>query len=308
MRLKTRMCQGVIGIIIIITMATMVLYKKSASSSASSMPHHSDPATQKPARPQSRQASTLGGYIGVEDHKRLQMHCDTCSLVVSSGHLIRSERGEEIERSECAIRMNDAPTLGHQRDVGRRTDLRVVAHSSLPWVLQTNPQLLNASLHTVFIFWGPSDTIRQLLKKVRPKLKGYIMSQSRMKKFEEQFKKETGRDRAKSNSWMSTGWFTLGIALEMCDRINVFGMVPPDFCRSSSHPSVPYHYYEPLGQDECAMYLSHERGRTGSHRYITEKAVFAKWAQTSNIHFYQPDWKPAAANGTNNSVIPGTDW
>lgn len=59
-------------------------------------------------------------------------------------------------------------------------------------------------------------------------------------------------------------------------------------------PSVPYHYYEPAGPDECKMYLSHEQGRYGSHhRFITEKRVFANWALMFNIHFYQPDWRPA---------------
>lgn len=74
-------------------------------------------------------------------------------------------------------------------------------------------------------------------------------------------------------------------------------------CRSSSHPSVPYHYYELNGPDECSMYLSHERSRQGSHhRFITEKAVFENWARTLNIHFHQPDWKPTAViSGPNSS-------
>ena len=63
--------------------------------------------------------------------------------------------------------------------------------------------------------------------------------------------------------------------------------------RDPNHPSVPYHYYEPFGPDECTMYLSHERGRKGSHhRFITEKRVFKNWARTFNIHFFQPNWKP----------------
>lgn len=75
--------------------------------------------------------------------------------------------------------------------------------------------------------------------------------------------------------------------------------------RSSSHPSVPYHYYEPSGPDECSMYLSHERSRRGSHhRFITEKMVFANWARTLNIHFYQPDWKPTADMSLNRSYAP----
>lgn len=74
-------------------------------------------------------------------------------------------------------------------------------------------------------------------------------------------------------------------------------------CRFSSHPSVPYHYYEPRGPDECSMYLFHENSRQGGHhRFITEKAVFANWARTLNISFHQPDWKPTAAiSGSNSS-------
>lgn len=77
--------------------------------------------------------------------------------------------------------------------------------------------------------------------------------------------------------------------------------------RSPSHPSLPYHYYEPSGPDECSMYLSHERSRRGSHhRFLTEKAVFADWARTLDIHFHRPDWEPAAA--ANGSRAPAPGW
>ncbi|XP_023263826.1 alpha-N-acetylgalactosaminide alpha-2,6-sialyltransferase 5-like [Seriola lalandi dorsalis] len=327
MKMKIRVCQGVSGIIIV-TMVTsvMLVYNSSSgdrsssssapSSSSSSPSHRSDApvsSTKKPERSQRLPASTLEGYSGVIDHKSLKMHCGTCALVTSSGQLTGSKRGQEIDRSECVIRMNDAPSVRHQQDVGQRTSLRVIAHSSLQRVLQSRQELLNASQDTVFIFWGPSSCMRRdgkghvynnlrLLNQLLPKLKVYIISRIKMLNFDELFKKETGIDRKSSNSWLSTGWFTMSIALELCDRINVYGMVPPDFCRSSSHPSVPYHYYEPSGPDECSMYLSHERSRRGSHhRFITEKTVFANWARTLNIHFYQPDWEPAAAIGAMNS-------
>lgn len=71
------------------------------------------------------------------------------------------------------------------------------------------------------------------------------------------------------------------------------------FHRDPNHLSVPYHYYEPLGPDECTMYISHERGRKGSHhRFITEKRVFENWARTFDIRFFQPDWKPEPLAGT----------
>ncbi|XP_040896516.1 alpha-N-acetylgalactosaminide alpha-2,6-sialyltransferase 5b [Toxotes jaculatrix] len=328
MKMKIRVCQGVSGIIIV-TMVTsfMLVYnsssgdRSSSSSASSSSSSHCLEApvssTKKPEKPQRLSASTLEGYTGVMDHKSLKMHCRTCSLVTSSGQLTGSKRSKEIDGSECVIRMNDAPSVGYQEDVGQRTSLRVVAHSSLQRVLRSRQELLNASQDTVFIFWGPSSCMRRdgkghvynnlrLLNQLLPKLKVYIISRIKMLKFDELFKKETGIDRKSSNSWLSTGWFTMAIALELCDRINVYGMVPPDFCRSSSHPSVPYHYYEPSGPNECSMYLSHERSRRGSHhRFITEKTVFANWARTLNIHFYQPDWKPAAViTGVNSSYAP----
>ncbi|XP_034387029.1 alpha-N-acetylgalactosaminide alpha-2,6-sialyltransferase 5-like [Cyclopterus lumpus] len=327
MKMKIRVCQGVSGIILV-TMVTsfMLVYNNSGSgdrsSSSSSLSSQrldgSAPSTKKPERPQRLPTPTLEGYTGVMDHKPLKMHCRTCALVTSSGQLTGSRRGEEIDSSDCVIRMNDAPSISYQQDVGRRTSLRVVAHSSLQRVLRSRQELLNASQNTVFIFWGPSSCMRRdgkghvynnlrLLNQLLPTLQVYIISRIKMLKFDELFKNETGIDRKRSNSWLSTGWFTMAIAVELCDRINVYGMVPPDFCRSSSHPSLPYHYYEPSGPDECSMYLSHERSRRGSHhRFITEKAVFANWARTLDIHFHQPDWKPAAVNGSHAPVPAGS--
>ncbi|XP_029004563.1 alpha-N-acetylgalactosaminide alpha-2,6-sialyltransferase 5b [Betta splendens] len=320
--MKIRVYQGVSGIIVVTMVTSIMLVYNSSSgdtSSSSVTPTSSHlvdaPASsvKKPEAPQRQSKATLEGYAGVMDHKPLRMHCGTCALVTSSGQLSGRRRGEEIDRRDCVIRMNDAPSVGFQQDVGRRTSLRVVAHSSLQRVMRSRQELLNASQDTVFVFWGPSSCMRRdgkghvynslrLLQQLLPRLQIYIISWMKMAKFDELFKEETGIDRKRSNSWLSTGWFTMAIAVELCDSIDVFGMVPPDFCRSSSHPSLPYHYYEPLGPDECSMYLSHERSRRGSHhRFITEKTVFANWARTLEIHFHQPDWKPAAAAAATNA-------
>lgn len=136
----------------------------------------------------------------------LRIHCSTCALVTSSGQLTGGNRGEEIDRSECVIRMNDAPSANYQQDVGRRTSLRVIAHSSLQRVLRSKQELLNTSQATVFIFWGPSSLMRrdgrghvynklQLLKQLLPKLIIFTVSRSNMFKFDELFKRETGIDR-----------------------------------------------------------------------------------------------------------------
>ncbi|XP_029887873.1 alpha-N-acetylgalactosaminide alpha-2,6-sialyltransferase 5 isoform X2 [Aquila chrysaetos chrysaetos] len=213
-------------------------------------------------------AGLLEGYISVLEHKPLKMHCKSCALVTSSGHLLGSKQGDRIDETECVIRMNDAPTRGYGKDVGNKTSLRVIAHSSIQRILRNRNELLNMSRGAVFIFWGPSSYMRrdgkglvynnlQLMNQILPQLKAYMISRHKMLQFDDLFKRETGKD------------------------------------RDPNHLSVPYHYYEPLGPDECTMYISHERGRKGSHhRFITEKRVFENWARTFNIHFFQPDWKP----------------
>ncbi|XP_072129453.1 alpha-N-acetylgalactosaminide alpha-2,6-sialyltransferase 5 isoform X4 [Mobula birostris] len=292
----------------------LVLYATRGERGADSNPPSSAERRNSVTRGLPEPLPALTGYINFIDRKALQVHCKSCALVTSSGHLIGSKRGAEIDQVECVIRMNDAPTLGYQEDVGRRTSLRVVAHSSIQRLLQKGSQLLNASREPAFIFWGPSSCLRrdgkgrlynqlQLIHRIAPRLKLHTISRQKMLHFDQLFERETGKDRKTSNSWLSTGWFTMIIALELCDRIDVYGMVPPNLCRDPTHRQVPYHYYEPSGIDECTMYMSHELGRKGSHhRFITEKRVFARWAKKYSIHFHQPEWGPgsesAAANLT----------
>lgn len=324
--MRMKVCQGVSGFLVVTMVTSVMLVLKGIFSDRASMPspavassaHSSPPQTattvnkhDKP--PETPSVPKLQGYTTIMDQKPLKMHCKTCAIVSSSGHLTGGKRGEEIDQLECVFRMNDAPIIGYQRDVGKRTSVRIMAHSSLQRVLRNRQQLLNSSLDTVFIFWGPSQVMRRdgkghvfnnlrQLKQTMPKVKIYIISRIQMLKFDELFKKETGIDRRKSNSWLSTGWFSMATALELCDKISVFGMVPPDYCSSPSRRSVPYHYYEPSGPEECSMYLSHEKNRRGSHRFITEKMVFSKWAQTLNIDFHQPDWKPSAVQNNSSSA------
>lgn len=61
--------------------------------------------------------------------------------------------------------------------------------------------------------------------------------------------------------------------------------------RTDDYRKVPYHYYEVGSRDECAEYVLHESAPYGGHRFITEKAVFAKWAKSHAIKFFNPPWQ-----------------
>lgn len=239
------------------------------------------------------------GYLPVCGNKTLTARCHQCVIVTSSSHLLGTHLGTVIDRAECTIRMNDAPTTGYNADVGNKTSFRVVAHSSLYRVLKRPQEFVNKTPETIFIFWGPPTKMQKSLLKIIqrvctsfPNMTAYVVSPSRMKQFDDLFRGETGKDREKSRSWLSTGWFTMVIAVELCDAVHVYGMVPPSYCGRHPPPRrLPYHYYEPKGPDECTTYIHNERSRRGNHhRFITEKRVFASWASLYNVTFSHPTW------------------
>lgn len=67
-------------------------------------------------------------------------------------------------------------------------------------------------------------------------------------------------------------------------------LTPSPSAREKNHTSVPYHYFEKGRLDECKMYLLHERARRAGHRFITEKAIFSRWAKRKHIVFAHPSW------------------
>ncbi|XP_023803603.1 alpha-N-acetylgalactosaminide alpha-2,6-sialyltransferase 6 isoform X1 [Cyanistes caeruleus] len=184
------------------------------------------------------------GYLPVCGNKTLTARCHQCVIVTSSSHLLGTHLGTVIDGAECTIRMNDAPTTGYNADVGNKTSFRVVAHSSLYRVLKRPQEFVNKTPETIFIFWGPPTKMQKSLLKIIqrvcasfPNMTAYVVSPGRMKQFDDLFRGETGKDREKSRSWLSTGWFTMVIAVELCDAVHVYGMVPPSYS-TTLHPAA----------------------------------------------------------------------
>ncbi|NXG84414.1 SIA7D sialyltransferase, partial [Stercorarius parasiticus] len=290
------------------------------------------PCCQTPGARGSPSAPTLlsfQGYSRVPDGKPLErVLCHRCAVVSSSGQMLGSRLGQAIDGQECVLRMNHAPTAGYEEDVGARSTIRVVSHTSVPLLLKNQPYFFQQSQETLYVIWGPlkkmnreklGTTYRALLKVVEtyPRLQIYTLTEEKMAYCDDVFQNETGKNRMKSGSFLSTGWFTMILAMELCEQIYVFGMVSDNYCRcvgdteggagwsnvpigptptlssptrEKNHSSVPYHYFEKGRLDECRMYLVHERARRAGHRFITEKAIFSRWAKRRNIIFTHPSW------------------
>ncbi|XP_029142478.1 alpha-N-acetylgalactosaminide alpha-2,6-sialyltransferase 6 [Protobothrops mucrosquamatus] len=288
------------AVVLVILFALFMLLIIYNSNSRGEGLRYAAPRNKTPLPSSLKKWGVKGEYVPVSGGKPLDRHCDQCVLITSSSHLLGSKLGRDIDQTECTIRMNDAPTTGFWEDVGNKTTFRVIAHSSAFRVLKRPQEFINKTPENVLIFWGPpvkmQKSIVKLIERVSlsfPNMTAFVASPKRMQQFDDLFQKETGKDRQTSRSWLSTGWFTMVIAVELCDKLHVYGMVPPSYCTMKTPPHrLPYHYYEPKGPDECTTYIRNERSHKGNHhRFITEKRVFAKWASLYNITFSHPEWE-----------------
>ncbi|AWP15500.1 putative alpha-N-acetylgalactosaminide alpha-2-6-sialyltransferase 3-like [Scophthalmus maximus] len=246
----------------------------------------------------------LRGYMRISPggmEQFLDMHCNQCALVSSSGQMLRAGIGEEIDKIDCVIRMNNAPTLGYESDVGSRTSVRVVSHTSVPLLVKNERYYFQQSADTTYVFWGPDRNMRQdgkgrifnTLVKIAnkyPNVRIYTVTREKIQYCDGVFQNETGKNRMKTGAFLSTGFFTMILAIDMCDRIHVYGMINDNHCSRANHSVVPYHYYEQNRINECRMYKVHEHTQRGGHRFITEKAIYAKWATRHEIEFKHPTW------------------
>lgn len=249
--------------------------------------------------------SGLDGYVrilpGSSVDQYLDMHCNHCALVSSSGQMLGAGLEEEIDKTECVIRMNNAPTVDYEKDVGSRTSVRVASHTSVPLLLKNEHYYFQQLGNTTYVFWGPERNMRRdgkgrvfnaLLKTARkyPNVQMFAVTRERIQYCDKMFQQETGKDRMKTGAFLSTGFFTMILAIDMCDSIHVYGMVDDGYCGRTNYSAVPYHYYEKNRISECKMYRVHEHTQRGGHRFITEKAIFAKWATQHKIEFKHPAW------------------
>lgn len=134
------------------------------------------------------------------------MHCSQCALVSSSGHMLGASIGEDVDKIECVIRMNNAPTAGYEKDVGSRTSVRVVSHTSVPLLVKNELYYFQQSAGTKYVFWGPERNMRQdgkgrifntLLRiaKKYPKVRMYAVTKEKIQFCDRVFQNETGKNR-----------------------------------------------------------------------------------------------------------------
>lgn len=116
-------------------------------------------------------------------------------------------RGHEIDQQDCVIRMNAAPTVGYWADVGNRTSLRVVSHTSVPHLLRQQGYFFGREAGTRYVVWGPEKNMRQdgkgkifnalvMLAKKYPHTHIYTVTREKVQYCDSVFQNETGKNRS----------------------------------------------------------------------------------------------------------------
>lgn len=235
-----------------------------------------------------------------ESSRGEMLSCSTCALVSNSGHILGSRLGDEIDRANCVFRLNAAPSVGYELDVGRRTTARVASRQGIREVLANATTLLDGNLWLSTVFLHGPDHVFSLgslprvitsLSNKYPKLDLYRPTKVVEREADAAFEKHTGKTRMSLGAEFSTGLYALMIMKDVCTDIKVYGMTPENYCRSHPDSTVPYSYFKRPSLPECEMYNYHETISEGGQHLMTERGLFHTWAKTHGISFYSPSWE-----------------
>ncbi|XP_061110230.1 CMP-N-acetylneuraminate-beta-galactosamide-alpha-2,3-sialyltransferase 1-like [Conger conger] len=164
--------------------------------------------------------------------------CRTCAVVGNSGNLNGSDYGALIDSNDFIIRMNKAPILGYEKDVGNRTTHRVMYPESAT-NLQKDTSLLLIPFKTLDLEWITSALTTGTVKRTRmpvmakinaDKNKVLIYNPTFLKYVYDVWLERHGK-------YPSTGFSTLMFAIHVCDEVNVFGF-------GASKDGTWQHYWE----------------------------------------------------------------
>ncbi|XP_033636812.1 alpha-N-acetyl-neuraminyl-2,3-beta-galactosyl-1,3-N-acetyl-galactosaminide alpha-2,6-sialyltransferase-like [Asterias rubens] len=254
-------------------------------------------------------------FLVLHTLKPISKQCSSCAIVNSAGRLIGSKAGSVIDEADCVIRMNGAPTATYEADVGTRTTFRVMGHRNFPKMMGSMTDRSRyledkATLSDIVVVWhyqvdwiqnSPSRWCKTYAG-LYPNAAVYLASEDVMRRNEMIFYKELNVSKSTVKIWMSTGWGTMLFALDVCETIEVYGMIYEDFCSKHPNDTYSYHYFDTI-RTECAYYTKSEKGTQTGHKFLTEKAVFAKWAATYGIVFHEPSWDGHLKGYDENTVV-----
>ncbi|KAJ8267553.1 hypothetical protein COCON_G00127250 [Conger conger] len=192
--------------------------------------------------------------------------CRTCAVVGNSANLKGSHYGALIDSNDFVIRMNKAPTLGYEKDVGRRTTHHVMYPESAT-DLQNDTHLLLIPFKILDLEWIISALTTGTIKRTRmPVMAKIKANKNKVLIYSPTFFKYVYDFWLKGHGlYPSTGFLTLMFAIHICDEVNVFGF-------GADKGGNWQHYWE----NNLLHGFHHTGQHDGNHEYIVTMLLACK--------------------------------
>ncbi|XP_019637092.1 PREDICTED: alpha-2,8-sialyltransferase 8B-like [Branchiostoma belcheri] len=198
-------------------------------------------------------------------------HHGTCALVGSSGILLNSSCGDDIDASDFVIRFNLSPQEGYTTDVGKKSSMMV---------LNT---IMSLRIYEFLQGAGEGKLKEKDIQKANNTILFFPKSTThhlqRGKSFEQMLRRQGlnvvvvmgvtafHNDEMRRQAWdvldkhhnsddrPSTGLLLVEVAITFCDRIQVYGFYP--FARDQQNRTVPYHYWDDVTSVNSVLKRKH---------------------------------------------------
>lgn len=190
---------------------------------------------------------------------------NSCAVIASSGALRNSNLGSFIDSHEVVLRFNHAPTRGFERDVGRKTTVRVL-NSQV--VTRQEFKFLSSPLYKniTLVLWDPSNYSASLDEWIRnpefnlfPNFIQYRKQEDKPRVFlinpltiwdVWDFLQRNSPNRLRKNP-PSSGFLGLRLLLPHCNFVDVVEYIP------STRVTKRCHYYDPNENPACTFGVWH---------------------------------------------------